>query len=117
VGQRSGQDYEMVMPHSTIRIDNPVAVVDTYVDEHGTRAAAEAFVDFLFTTEAQAVFAEYGLRAVEPTVAADTAEQYPPVGDLFTIDDFGGWEPVLADIFGPGGVYAQAIAAAQAEAP
>ena len=117
VGQRSGQDYEMVTPHATIRIDNPVAIVDSYADQHGTRAAAEAFVAFLFTPEAQAIFAEYGLRAVEPHVAAATAEQYPAVGDLFTIDYFGGWEPVTADIFGPGGVYAQAIAAAQGRAP
>jgi sulfate/thiosulfate transport system substrate-binding protein len=115
VGQQSGQDYEMVRPASTIRIDNPAAVVDTYVDQHGTRAAAEAFVAFLFTPEAQAVFARHGLRAVDESVAAATASQYPPVADLFTITDLGGWDRVGTEIFGEGGVYPNAIAGAQSQ--
>ena len=49
VGQQGGQDYEMITPRSSILIENPVAVVDTYADKHGTRDAAEAFVNFLFT--------------------------------------------------------------------
>ena len=48
VGQQAGQDYELVIPTSTILIENPVSVVDTYVDKHGTREVAEAFVQFLF---------------------------------------------------------------------
>ncbi|MGZ9226316.1 MAG: sulfate ABC transporter substrate-binding protein, partial [Anaerolineales bacterium] len=48
VGQQAGVNYELVLPSSTIRIDNPLAVIDTYVDKHGTRDVAEAFVDFLF---------------------------------------------------------------------
>src|SRR5512144_2945893 len=92
VGKQSGQDYELVIPTSTILIENPVAVVDTYVDKHGTRAAAEAFVQFLFTKEAQQVFAKHGLRSLDPDVAAATEDQYPPVADLFTItEQFGGW--------------------------
>ena len=94
VGQQAGQDYQMVIPNSTIRIDNPVAVVDSYVDQHGTRAVAEAFVAFLFTQEAQEIFAKHGLRSVDAEVAAATAAQYPPVGDLFDIDYFGGWATV-----------------------
>lgn len=115
VGQQAGQDYEMITPQSTIRIDNPVAVVDTYVDKHGTRAVAEAFVAFLFTPEAQNIFANHGLRSVDEGVAADTAAQYPPVGDLFTIDYFGGWGTVGSEIFGEGGVYPTAIAGAQSQ--
>ncbi|MGE5140930.1 MAG: sulfate ABC transporter substrate-binding protein, partial [Rudaea sp.] len=45
VGRKGGQDYEYVIPRSTILIENPVAVVDKNVDKHGTRAAAEAFRD------------------------------------------------------------------------
>jgi sulfate/thiosulfate-binding protein len=115
VGQKSGQDYEMVAPQSTIRIDNPVAVVDTYVDKHGTRAVAEAFVEFLFTPEAQQIFANHGLRSVDEGVAAATAAEYPPVGDLFTVDYFGGWSTITSEIFGEGGVFPAAIAAAQGQ--
>src|SRR5919106_1070988 len=77
VGQQAGQTYELVLPSSTIQIDNPVAIVDTYVDKHGSREVAEAFVDFLFTPEAQEIFAKYGLRSPDPEVAEATASQFP----------------------------------------
>ena len=105
VGQESGINYELVLPTSTIRIDNPVAVVDTYVDKHGTREVAEAFVDFLFTKEAQEVFAKHGLRSPDPDVAKSTAATYPPIDDLFTIDDFGGWNEATPTFFGEQGVF------------
>lgn len=105
VGQQAGVNYELVLPTSTIRIDNPVAVVDTYVDKHGTREVAEAFVDFLFTKEAQEIFAKHGLRSPDPEVAKATAEQYPPIADLFTIDEFGGWKEATPTFFGDDGIF------------
>jgi len=105
VGQQAGVNYELVLPTSTIRIDNPVAVVDTYVDKHGTREVAEAFVDFLFTKEAQEIFAKHGLRSPDPEVAKSTADQYPPITDLFTIDEFGGWSEATPTFFGDDGIF------------
>jgi len=116
VGRQTGQTYERVIPTSTILIQNPVAVVDASVDKHGTREAAEAFVAFLYTPEAQAVFAEHGLRVVNPDVAGQFEEDYPPVADLFTIDYFGGWDVIMQDIFSEDGIYNQAIALAQGDA-
>jgi sulfate/thiosulfate transport system substrate-binding protein len=105
VGQQAGQNYELVLPTSTIRIDNPVAVVDAYVDKHGTREAAEAFVDFLFSKEAQEVLAKYGLRSPDEEVANATASSYPSIGDLFTIDEFGGWKEATPAFFGDDGIF------------
>jgi sulfate transport system substrate-binding protein len=113
VGQQNGQNYELVIPRSSILIQNPVAVVDTYVDEHGTREVAEAFVDFLFTPEAQQIFARYGLRSVDEGVAASTAEQYPPLEDTFTIDHFGGWGEATPTFFGEAGIYYETVAQVQ----
>lgn len=113
VGQQAGINYELVIPTSTIRIDNPVAVVDTYVDKHGTREVAEAFVDFLFTREAQEIFAKYGLRSPDEEVAAATADQYPPVEDLFTIDEFGGWSEATPTFFGETGIFYNVFGQAQ----
>jgi sulfate transport system substrate-binding protein len=113
VGQKGGQDYEMVIPRSTLLIENPVAVVDTYVDKHGSREAAEAFVAFLFTREAQEIFAEYGLRSVDPEVAKATADRYPPIEDLFTIEYFGGWSKATPDYFGDTGIYNQIVSQVQ----
>jgi len=113
VGKQAGLNYELVLPSSTIRIDNPVAVVDTYVDKHGTREVAEAFVDFLFTKEAQEIFAKHGLRSPDPEVAQATAEQYPPIEDLFTIDEFGGWKEATPTFFGDDGIFYQIFAQVQ----
>src|SRR5215207_1164933 len=110
VGQQAGQDYELVIPTSTILIENPAAVVDEYTDKHGTREAAEAFVEFLFTKEAQEIFAKHGLRSLDADVAAATEAQYPPVTDLFTIgDQFGSWADATPKYFGDNGIYTQAI--------
>lgn len=121
--------YDIVYPSSTILIENPIALVDEYVDAHGTREVAEAFLEFVYTPEAQAVFAEKGFRAPlvvnedgtdpEPTATPEAAEpvatpefdpRFPPVADLFTIRDFGGWPEVVPAIFGEEGVYTQVIA-------
>ena len=113
VGQQSGLNYQLVLPSSTIRIDNPVAVVDTYVDKHGTREVAEAFVDFLFTKEAQEIFAKHGLRSPDPEVAQATSATYPPVADLFTIDEFGGWKDATPTFFGDDGIFYKIFAQVQ----
>jgi sulfate/thiosulfate transport system substrate-binding protein len=110
VGQQSGQDYELVIPRSTILIENPVAVIDAYADKHGTREVAEAFVEFLFTRQAQEIFAKHGLRSVDPEVAEATASQYPALEDQFTIDYFGGWEQATPQFFGEDGIFYQTIA-------
>jgi len=113
VGQQAGINYELVLPSSTIRIDNPVAVVDTYVDKHGTREVAEAFVDFLFTKEAQEIFAKHGLRSPDPEVAKATEASYPPIADLFTIDEFGGWTEATPTFFGDEGIFYKIFAQVQ----
>jgi len=113
VGKQTGQNYELVLPSSTIRIDNPVAVVDTYVDKHGTREVAQAFVDFLFTKQAQEIFAKYGLRSQDEEVAKATAASYPPIQDLFTIDEFGGWDQATPGFFGDDGIFYKVFGQAQ----
>lgn len=113
VGQQHGQDYELVIPQSTILIENPIAVVDTYVDKHGTRKAAEAFVSFLFSREAQEIFAQFGLRSIDPEVAKTTADRYPAVKDLWTIEYVGGWNEATPTFFGDAGIYTKAIAEVQ----
>jgi sulfate/thiosulfate-binding protein len=115
LGRQRGQDYELVIPHSTILIETPAAVVDTYVDKHGTRPVAEGFVNFLFSPAAQQVLAQYGFRPVDASVAKATASQFPAVADPFTVSQFGGWSKASADIFGDSGLYTLAIAAAQAK--
>lgn len=108
VSRKSGQNYDYVVPHSTILIENPIALIDKYVDKHGVREVAEAFVNFLWTQDAQRGYAQYGLRPVVPTaVGADLLGQFPSVPDLWKVDYLGGWKKVADEIYGPQGVYSK----------
>ncbi len=100
-----GEDLPYVVPSSSISIDNPVAVVDEIVDKKGTREVAEAFVAFLFTPEAQREFAAVGFRPVNEEVAAEFADQYPEIENLYTIDDLDGWDAVQEKFFDDGAIF------------
>jgi sulfate transport system substrate-binding protein len=108
VGRQAGQTYDYVVPHSTILIENPVALVDKYVDKHGVREVAEAFIDFLWSKEGQLAYAKYGLRPVDAGVAQEVKSQFPPVQDLWTIEFLGGWKKVTDELYGSQGVYSKA---------
>jgi sulfate/thiosulfate-binding protein len=109
VGRQAGQTYDEVVPRSTILIENPVALVDKYVDRHGVRTVAEAFVEFLHGPEAQKAYARYGLRPVDETVAKENGSKLPAVEDLWKIDYLGGWKKVVQDLYGPDGIYTHAF--------
>ena len=113
VGQISGETHELIIPRSTLLIENPAAVVDVYVDKHGTRAVAEAFLEFLFSQEAQEIYAQHGLRSPDPLVAEATADLYPPVQDLFTIEYFGGWAQATPKFFADDGIFSLTVARVQ----
>lgn len=102
--EKDGQ-YEMIYPTSTILIENPIAYIDVYVDENGTRPAAEAFVDFALTPEAQRIFARHGFRPLIPDLlkGEEIAARFPAIPDLFTIEEFGGWPAASAELFGEEG--------------
>jgi sulfate transport system substrate-binding protein len=115
VARQAGRQYDYVIPSSTVLIENPAAVVDSYVDKHGVRDVAEAFINFLWSKEAQRVYAKYGLRPVAPEIAAEVAGPYPPVTDLWRIDFLGGWRQVNSYLFGPAGAYTKSFEQRHAE--
>jgi sulfate/thiosulfate-binding protein len=109
VGQRAGRRYDQVTPHATLRIDNPAALVDVYVDQHRRRELAETFLQYLRSPEAQRIFAEAGLRPVDPEVAAESKGKVPEVSNLFTMDDLGGFTKLKEKLFSPAGAYTRAL--------
>lgn len=110
VAKQEGQAMDYVVPPSTILIENPVAVVDTYAKKHGNEDIAKEFVAFLHGAEAQKAFAGYGLRPVDE---AQQPAGLPASADVFTIRDLGGWDAVKTKVFDKGGVYDQAAPAAK----
>ena len=105
LAKQQGQNLPYVIPEVNISIDNPIAVVDSYVDKRGNREVAEAFVQFLFTPAAQREFAKVGFRPVVPEVVAEFADTYPQISNLFTIKDFGGWNQVSPKFFADGAIF------------
>jgi len=107
--QLEGRDFPFVIPRATILIENPIAVVDKNVDKHGTRAVAEAFVEFCVTEEAQRSFAKYGLRPVVPSVFQEFQSKFPVPELLFDINYMGGWSGVFETIYGSKGVWTRIL--------
>jgi sulfate transport system substrate-binding protein len=77
----------VVYPPTSIRAEPPVAVVDANVDRKGTRAAAEAYLKFLYTDEAQEVIAKHYYRPINSTIAKKYADRFPEI-KLFPLTSF-----------------------------
>jgi sulfate transport system substrate-binding protein len=91
--QQAGEELEYVVPEETILIENPAAIVNASESPE----AAQAFLDYLYTPEAQAVFASKGYRPVVEGVETEFDSSGPP--GLFTIADVGGWPDVRERFF------------------
>ena len=90
--------------------------MDKNVDKHGTQEIAEAFVDFLYSAEAQQEFAKLGYRPVNPSVVAEVAKSYPQIQTLFTVLDLGGWDAVQEKFFANGATFDKIQAQAASKA-
>ena len=98
--RQAGGELDYVVPDSTIRIDNPGAVLTD------ANPKAKEFLDFVLTPEAQAIYAGFGFRPVVDGVtlpevkgANDPANPFPTPTTLLTIDDFGGWSDAKKKFF------------------
>jgi sulfate transport system substrate-binding protein len=103
-----GKDkFEIVSPSVSILAEPPVAVVDKVVDKKGTRAAAQAYLEFLYTEEGQRIAAKHYYRPRTESILAEGAAVFPKI-TLFTVDEvFGGWQKAQTEHFGDGGVFDQ----------
>jgi sulfate/thiosulfate transport system substrate-binding protein len=99
--------FEVVAPSISILAEPPVAVVDKVADKRGTRKAAEAYVQYLYSDEGQEIAAHNYYRPISEKVARKYAAQFPKV-KLFTIDEaFGGWTKAQKAHFADGGSFDQ----------
>ncbi len=89
--QEEGEDVDYVIPPSTILIETPIAVTKDAPE------AAQKFLDYVWSDAGQELWAENGYRPVNPKLV--DAKQFPTPEDLFTIDEFGGWEKVNDEFF------------------
>jgi sulfate/thiosulfate-binding protein len=105
--QQSPGQYEIVYPSRSILAEPSVSVVDKNADKHGVRQQAEAFLNYLYTPEAQEIEARHFYRPRNPQILAKYKNQFPSL-PLVTVDgDFGGWDKAQATHFADGGVFDQ----------
>ena len=97
LAQQQGEEVDYVIPDETLLIENPIAVVSESKDPK----LAQSFVDFLYTPEAQEIFASKGYRPVVKGTAG--ADEFPTPAKLFEIGKFGGWGKVNDAFFEPEG--------------
>jgi sulfate transport system substrate-binding protein len=101
------EKVDIVVPSVSILAEPPVAVVDKVVDKRGTRKLAEAYLQYLYTDEAQDVIAKNYYRPTVEKAAKKYASQFPKV-TLFTIDEVaGGWTKAQKTHFADGGIFDQ----------
>ncbi len=102
-----GSKVDFIYPSLSILAEPPVTVVDKNVDRKGTRQLAEAYLQFLYTEEAQDIIGRNFYRPTSAKAQAKYAKQLPKL-NLFTIDEaFGGWDKAGKDHFADGGVFDQ----------
>ena len=99
--------FDVVYPSVSILVEPPVALVDKVVDRKGTRRVAQAYLDFLYSPEGQAIAAQNYLRPRDASVFQKYAQQFPKL-NLFTIDEaFGGWAKAQRTHFDDGALFDQ----------
>lgn len=99
--------FEIVAPPQSILAEPPVTVIDKVADKKGTRNAADAYLQYWYTKEAQEIAARNFYRPRDAEIAKKYENAFAKV-ELFTIDDvFGGWTKAQKEHFGDGGVFDQ----------
>lgn len=98
-------DYEIITPGVSILAQPSVAVVDKVADKRGTRDAAEEYLNFLYSDEAQRIAGDNYYRPYNETILNEYADVFDLNVDLVTIADFGGWDEAQSKHFADGGVF------------
>ncbi|MBE2181488.1 MAG: sulfate ABC transporter substrate-binding protein [Chthoniobacterales bacterium] len=99
-------EFEIITPSLSILAEPPVAVVDKVADRKGTREAAQAYLEYLYTPAGQEIAGRHFYRPIDPEVAKKYADIFTPI-ELVTIADFGGWAKAQKEHFEDGGVFDQ----------
>jgi sulfate transport system substrate-binding protein len=104
--QLGPEKFEIVTPSLSVLAEPSVSVVDRVVDRKGTRAVAEAYLQYLYTDESQQLVAKHFYRPRNQVIAQQHAAKFPTL-ELMTIGDFGGWERAQREHFADGGTFDQ----------
>jgi sulfate/thiosulfate transport system substrate-binding protein len=105
--EEGGDQFQIVYPPVSIQAEPPVAVVDKNVDKHHTRDIASAYLNFLYTKQAQDIEAANFYRPRDPAALAAHAGNFPKITLYDFSDTFGDWDKTQATYFADKGVFDQ----------
>lgn len=98
--------FESIVPPVSLLAEFPVAVVDKVADKRGSRKVATAYLNYLWSPEAQDILAKNYNRVRDAKVAEKYKAQFPAVR-LYTVELFGGWNNIQKVHFAEGGILDQ----------
>ncbi|HEV2826092.1 MAG TPA: sulfate ABC transporter substrate-binding protein [Pyrinomonadaceae bacterium] len=95
--RESGKPMEIITPQATIFSEHPVVVIDRNVSAD-KRAVVNAFVQYLWSDEAQQAFVKYHFYSVTNNALNEANKGFGHIAMPFTIDYFGGWERAYPEV-------------------
>jgi sulfate transport system substrate-binding protein len=98
-------EYEMVTPSVSILAQPSVAVVDSIAEKNGTTQAAEEYLSYLYSDEAQRLIGENGYRPYNEEILQEFSDTFDLDMELCRIDDFGGWDAAYEKFFNDGALF------------
>ena len=103
-----GQDkFDIVVPSVSILCEPTVSIVDKVVDKRGTRAVAQAYLEYLYSPEGQEIAAKRYYRPRSEAVAKKYSSQFPKVKLFTLVEIIGDWQKAQKTHFADGGVFDQ----------
>lgn len=98
-------EYEMITPSSSILAQPSVAIVDENADRNETQEVAKAYLEYLYTDEAQKLIGENYYRPSNENILQEFGDTFDLQVQLCSIDDFGGWDQAYEDFFADGAIF------------
>ncbi len=105
--QEYPDQYEIITPSISILAQPSVAVVDENAESHGTPEAASAYLEYLYSEDAQRLAGENYYRPSNEDILREFSDQFDLDMNLVTIEDFGGWNEAYKTFFEDGAIFDQ----------
>lgn len=100
-------EYEIINPSVSILAQPSVAIVDDNADANGTQEVSRQYLEYLYSDEAQRLIGTYGYRPADAEILKEYADKFDLTIDLWSIDDFGGWDNAYETYFDDGALFDQ----------
>lgn len=104
INEKGEGDFEIIVPSKSILAEPPVALVDSVVEKKGTKEIAEEYLKYLYSDEGQEIAAENYYRPRNEEILNKYKDKFSSL-ELFTIEEFGGWEEAQKKHFDDGGIF------------